>query len=258
MQEAMTRCASASGETAHLAEKPIFGAACRPTHPSQDGVISPPTGRYPPPVTYNDFLVDSDRSRQPCAYSQQDLPTLSGKSLRVDNHRSSYAALLRPRQNFHEDCENSINKQINMELYASYVYLSMELREVSLAELGALTVCHPRSEFALSPFLSEERHQPTDAATTENSAIEEQLDDCCFCVRQSATLIDDYLDSQLERHYSHCSCFYLDWSLNGGAQMEHQRLVLLVGLWWPRRPNAAYVTCPESRPALKGRVLNLS
>ncbi|XP_020285577.1 soma ferritin isoform X2 [Pseudomyrmex gracilis] len=29
------------------------------------------------------------------------------------------------RQNFHADCENAINKQINLELYASYVYLSM-------------------------------------------------------------------------------------------------------------------------------------
>jgi len=29
------------------------------------------------------------------------------------------------RQNYHEDCEAMINKQINMELYASYVYLSM-------------------------------------------------------------------------------------------------------------------------------------
>lgn len=29
------------------------------------------------------------------------------------------------RQNFHKDCEDAINKQINMELYASYVYLSM-------------------------------------------------------------------------------------------------------------------------------------
>nr|XP_012135100.1 PREDICTED: ferritin-1 heavy chain-like [Megachile rotundata] len=29
------------------------------------------------------------------------------------------------RQNFHEDCELALNKQINMELYASYVYLSM-------------------------------------------------------------------------------------------------------------------------------------
>ncbi|GLV37091.1 Ferritin 3 heavy chain homologue [Carabus blaptoides fortunei] len=29
------------------------------------------------------------------------------------------------RQNFHKDCEDAINKQINLELYASYVYLSM-------------------------------------------------------------------------------------------------------------------------------------
>ncbi|KAJ6638805.1 Soma ferritin [Pseudolycoriella hygida] len=29
------------------------------------------------------------------------------------------------RQNFHQDCEEAINKQINMELYASYAYMSM-------------------------------------------------------------------------------------------------------------------------------------
>jgi ferritin heavy chain len=29
------------------------------------------------------------------------------------------------RQNYHEECEGYINKQINMELYASYVYMSM-------------------------------------------------------------------------------------------------------------------------------------
>ncbi|KAF2880472.1 hypothetical protein ILUMI_25702 [Ignelater luminosus] len=29
------------------------------------------------------------------------------------------------RQNFHKDCEDAINKQINMELHASYVYLAM-------------------------------------------------------------------------------------------------------------------------------------
>ncbi|KAI4504340.1 hypothetical protein M0802_000811 [Mischocyttarus mexicanus] len=29
------------------------------------------------------------------------------------------------KQNFHQDCEDGLNKQINMELYASYVYLSM-------------------------------------------------------------------------------------------------------------------------------------
>jgi ferritin heavy chain len=31
----------------------------------------------------------------------------------------------RPRQRFHEDCEDAINRQINMELFASYTYLSM-------------------------------------------------------------------------------------------------------------------------------------
>lgn len=34
-------------------------------------------------------------------------------------------ALSRPRQNFHQESEAGINKQINMELYASYVYQSM-------------------------------------------------------------------------------------------------------------------------------------
>lgn len=29
------------------------------------------------------------------------------------------------RQNYHQDCEAAINKQINLEFYASYVYLSM-------------------------------------------------------------------------------------------------------------------------------------
>lgn len=29
------------------------------------------------------------------------------------------------RQNYHRECEGAINKMINMELYASYVYTSM-------------------------------------------------------------------------------------------------------------------------------------
>ncbi|XP_051898835.1 ferritin heavy chain, oocyte isoform-like isoform X2 [Pristis pectinata] len=29
-------------------------------------------------------------------------------------------------QNYHKDCEDGVNKQINMELYSSYVYLSMQ------------------------------------------------------------------------------------------------------------------------------------
>ena len=34
-------------------------------------------------------------------------------------------AMSKVKQNFHSDSEALINKQINMELYASYVYLSM-------------------------------------------------------------------------------------------------------------------------------------
>lgn len=34
-------------------------------------------------------------------------------------------AVSRPRQNFHQESEAGINKQINLELYASYVYQSM-------------------------------------------------------------------------------------------------------------------------------------
>ena len=34
-------------------------------------------------------------------------------------------AVSKIRQNYHEDCEALINKQINMEFYASYVYMSM-------------------------------------------------------------------------------------------------------------------------------------
>merc|ERR1712210_218544 len=34
-------------------------------------------------------------------------------------------AVSKIRQNYHEDCEALINNQINMEFYASYVYLSM-------------------------------------------------------------------------------------------------------------------------------------
>ena len=29
------------------------------------------------------------------------------------------------RQNFHEECEATLNKQINMELYAHYQYMAM-------------------------------------------------------------------------------------------------------------------------------------
>merc|ERR1719431_2433530 len=38
---------------------------------------------------------------------------------------SSKMSVSRIRQNYHEDAEALVNKQINMEFYASYVYLSM-------------------------------------------------------------------------------------------------------------------------------------
>ena len=34
-------------------------------------------------------------------------------------------AQTQPRQNYHSECEAAVNKQINLELYASYVYHSM-------------------------------------------------------------------------------------------------------------------------------------
>merc|ERR1712241_1478097 len=39
--------------------------------------------------------------------------------------QSSINMSSRIRQNYHEECEALINKQVNMEMYASYVYLSM-------------------------------------------------------------------------------------------------------------------------------------
>ena len=41
-------------------------------------------------------------------------------------------AVSKIRQNYHEDCEALLNKQINMEFYASYVYLSMVSMNMNL------------------------------------------------------------------------------------------------------------------------------
>merc|ERR1712243_27199 len=43
----------------------------------------------------------------------------------LPNSTKNKTAVSKIRQNYHEDCEALINKQINMEFYASYVYLSM-------------------------------------------------------------------------------------------------------------------------------------
>ncbi|NXG95485.1 FRI1 protein, partial [Loxia leucoptera] len=44
------------------------------------------------------------------------------------------------RQNYHRDCEAAVNRMVNMELYASYVYLSMgfyfERDDVALSRLS--------------------------------------------------------------------------------------------------------------------------
>uniref|UniRef100_A0A667I4F4 Ferritin n=1 Tax=Lynx canadensis TaxID=61383 RepID=A0A667I4F4_LYNCA len=44
------------------------------------------------------------------------------------------------RQNYHPQCEAAINSQINLELYASYVYLSMR-QELSWGCLPIATGC---------------------------------------------------------------------------------------------------------------------
>merc|ERR1712243_518948 len=43
----------------------------------------------------------------------------------LPNSTKNKMAVSKIRQNYHEDCEALINKQINMEFYAPYVYLSM-------------------------------------------------------------------------------------------------------------------------------------
>lgn len=43
------------------------------------------------------------------------------------------------RQNFHQESEAGVNKQINLELYASYVYLQMVSLMTSPNRIGNLT-----------------------------------------------------------------------------------------------------------------------
>ncbi len=57
------------------------------------------------------------------------------------------------RQNFHSNSEAFINKQINMELYASYVYLSMVSIILCLQTL-ALPPIKSQSSSLLRSFLS--------------------------------------------------------------------------------------------------------
>merc|ERR1712200_342413 len=56
---------------------------------------------------------------------QNQTSTFSSSTSRTPITTTVEMAVSKIRQNYHEDCEALINKQINMEFYASYVYLSM-------------------------------------------------------------------------------------------------------------------------------------
>merc|ERR1711997_308416 len=56
---------------------------------------------------------------------QKQTSTFSSSTSQTPRTTTVEMAVSKIRQNYHEDCEALINKQINMEFYASYVYLSM-------------------------------------------------------------------------------------------------------------------------------------
>merc|ERR1712222_66868 len=56
---------------------------------------------------------------------QNQTSTFSSSTSQTPKSTQVRMAMSKIRQNYHEDCEALINKQINMEFYASYVYLSM-------------------------------------------------------------------------------------------------------------------------------------
>uniref|UniRef100_A0A8D0BNU4 Ferritin n=1 Tax=Salvator merianae TaxID=96440 RepID=A0A8D0BNU4_SALMN len=58
------------------------------------------------------------------------------------------------RQNFHTECEAAINQLVNLELYASYVYLSMS----SHFDRDDVALCH------VARFLKEQSHEERDHA----------------------------------------------------------------------------------------------
>merc|ERR1712121_91555 len=64
-----------------------------------------------------------------CEHSQgtvlQGADQVQAQEGREEKRKNSTMSLSKVKQNFHSDSEALINKQINMELYASYVYLSM-------------------------------------------------------------------------------------------------------------------------------------
>merc|ERR1712115_695677 len=69
-------------------------------------------------------LGDSESGYQaPPCYKLQTFPFFNFPNSKTN--QPVKMAMSKIRQNYHEDCEALINKQINMEFYASYVYLSM-------------------------------------------------------------------------------------------------------------------------------------
>merc|ERR1712083_848775 len=56
---------------------------------------------------------------------QNQTSTFSSSTSQTPRRTTDKMAVSKIRQNYHEDCEALINKQINVEFYASYVYLSM-------------------------------------------------------------------------------------------------------------------------------------
>ncbi|XP_043535232.1 ferritin, heavy subunit-like [Chiloscyllium plagiosum] len=57
-------------------------------------------------------------------------------------------------QNYHKDCEDAVNKQINLELYSSYVYLSM----FSYFDRDDVALCH------FAEFFKEQSHEEREHA----------------------------------------------------------------------------------------------
>merc|ERR1712212_813098 len=71
-------------------------------------------------------LGDSESGYQaPPCYIQIQTSTFSSSTSQTPRTTTVKMAVSKIRQNYYEDCEALINKQINMEFYASYVYLSM-------------------------------------------------------------------------------------------------------------------------------------
>merc|ERR1712060_179426 len=75
--------------------------------------------------------------RVPGSFLLQQLQTFSSTS--QTPRTTVKMAVSKIRQNYHEDCEALINKQINMEFYASYVYLSLSSRRRSTRAFSTCT-----------------------------------------------------------------------------------------------------------------------